>query len=118
MSEPLVSSRLEDVERPTGPVAAALLAVGIGAFVLGLLTTLSEASTGVHDFLEFDEDVGPLSGKTIIAVIAYVASWAVLHGLWRRRNPPLRPILIATAVLIALGVLGTFPTFFQAFASE
>jgi hypothetical protein len=118
MSEDVVSNRLEDVERPTGPVAAAVLAAGIGAFVLGLLTTLSEASTGVHDFLEFDEDVGPLSGKTIIAVIAYVASWAVLHGLWRRQNPALRPILIATVVLIALGVLGTFPTFFQAFASE
>jgi hypothetical protein len=113
-----MSSQLDDVDRPTGPVAAAVLATGFGAAALGLLTTLSEGSSGVHDFLEFDEDVGPLSGKTIIAVIAYVASWAVLHGLWRRRNPALRPILIATAVLIALGVLGTFPTFFQAFASE
>jgi hypothetical protein len=118
MSEIATPSRLEDIDRPTGPVAAAVLAAGIGAFVLGLLTTLSEASTDVHDFLEFDEDVGPLSGKTIIAVVAYAASWAVLHGLWRRQNRPLRPILIATAVLIALGVLGTFPTFFQAFASE
>jgi hypothetical protein len=118
MSDVVTTSRLEEVERPTGPVAAAVLAVGIGAFVLGLLTTLNEASTGVHDFLEFDEDVGPLSGKTIIAVIAYVASWAVLHGLWRRQNPALRPVLIATAVLVALGILGTFPTFFQAFASE
>ena len=118
MSEGVVSSPLEDVERPTGPVAAAVLATGIGALVLGFLTTLNEASTGVHDFLEFDKDVGPLSGKTIIAVIAYIVSWAVLHGLWRRQNPALRPILIATAILIALGVLGTFPTFFQAFASE
>ena len=118
MSETAMYRELEDVGRPTGPVAAAVLAAGIGAFVLGLLTTLNEASTSVHDFLEFDQDVGPLSGKTIIAVIAYVASWAVLHGLWRRQNPALRPILIATALLIALGVLGTFPTFFQAFASE
>jgi hypothetical protein len=118
MSDVVPTDRLEDVERATGPVAAAVLAAGIGAFVLGLLTTLNEASTGVHDFLEFDEDVGPLSGKTIIAVIAYAASWAVLHGLWRRQNPALRPILIATVVLIALGILGTFPTFFQAFASE
>jgi hypothetical protein len=118
MSETVGASQLEEIERPTGPVAAAALATGIGAFVLGLLTTLNEASTGVHDFLEFDEDVGPLSGKTIIAVIAYLASWAILHGLWRRQNPALRPILIATAVLLALGILGTFPTFFQAFASE
>jgi len=118
MSETAMTSELEEIDRPTGPVAAAVLATGIGAFVLGLLTTLSEASTGVHDFLEFDEDVGPLSGKTIIAVIAYLVSWAVLHGMWRRQNPAVRPILIATVVLIALGVLGTFPTFFQAFASE
>ena len=118
MSENAATSQLEDVERPTGPVAAAVLATGVGAFVLGLLTTLNEASTGVHDFLEFDEGVGPLSGKTIIAVIAYFASWAILHGLWRRQNPALRPILIATAVVIVLGILGMFPTFFQAFASE
>jgi hypothetical protein len=118
MSQIVTTSQLEEVERPTGPVAAAVLATGIGALVLGLLTTLNEASTGVHDFLEFDKDVGPLSGKTVIAVIAYLASWAVLHGLWRRQNPTLRPILIGTAVLVALGVVGTFPTFFQAFASE
>ena len=118
MSEVATTGQLEDVERPTGPIAAAVLAVGIGAFVLGLLTTLNEASTGVHDFLAFDEDVGPLSGKTIIAVAAYLGSWAVLYGVWRRQSPPLRPILIATIVLIALGILGTFPTFFQAFASD
>jgi hypothetical protein len=118
VSEPIVHSELHELDRPTGPIAAAMLAVGIGAFVLGLLTTLSEASTGVHDFLEFDADVGPLSGKTILAVIAYVVSWAALHAVWRRQTPVLRPVLIATAVLVALGVLGTFPTFFQAFTSE
>src|SRR5215207_2164133 len=100
MNDSVRADHLEEIERPIGPVAAAVLATGIGAFVLGLLTTLSEASTGVHDFLEFDEDIGPLSGKTIIAVIAYVASWAILHALWRRQNPALRPILIATVVLI------------------
>ena len=118
MSDTLDRSDLEALDRPTGPVAAALLATGIGIFTLGLLTTLNEASTGIHDFLEFTDDVGPLSGKTVIAVIAYLASWAILHALWRRRDQALRPILITTAVLVALGILGTFPTFFQAFASE
>ena len=118
MSEAVHPEALPEVDRPTGPVAAAVLATGIGAFVLGLLTTLNEASTDVHDFLEFSDDVGPLSGKTILAVIAYFGSWGILHALWRRQNPALRPILIATVVLIALGILGTFPTFFQAFASD
>ena len=54
----------------------------------------------------------------ITAVIAYGVSRGVLHRLCRRQNPPLRPILIATVALIALGILGTFPTFFQAFAAE
>ena len=118
MSQTLDTSELQDVDRPTGPVAAALLATGIGAFTLGLFTTLSEASTGIHDFLQFKDEVGPLSGKTVLAVVAYFGSWAILHALWRRQNPVLRPILITAAVLTALGILGTFPTFFQAFASD
>jgi hypothetical protein len=118
MSETVDTSALDDLDRPTGPVAAALLATGIGVFTLGVLTTLNEASTGIHDFLEFTDDVGPLSGKTIFAVVAYFGSWAILHALWRRRDQALRPILIATAALVLLGILGTFPTFFQAFASE
>ena len=111
-------TELHEIDRPTGPVAAAILATGIGAFTLGLLTTLSEASENVHDFLEFSEDVGPLGGKTILAVAAYFASWAILHVLWRRENRALRPILVAAVVLVLLGVVGTFPTFFQAFAPE
>jgi len=118
VSQTLDTSELQDVDRPTGPVAAALLATGIGAFTLGLFTTLSEASTGIHDFLQFKDEVGPLSGKTVLAVVAYFGSWAILHALWRRQNPVLRPILITAAVLTALGILGTFPTFFQAFASD
>jgi hypothetical protein len=109
---------LPEVDKPTGPVAAAVLAAGIGALALGLLTTINEGSTDVHDFLQFRDDVGPLSGKTILSVIAYFGSWAILHAVWRRQNPALRPILIATVVLVGLGILGTFPTFFQAFASE
>lgn len=108
----------EALEHPIGPAAAVVLATGIGAFTLGLMTTWAEASTGMHDWLEFDIDVGPLSGKTIIATAGFFVSWAVLAALWWRKNPPLRPVLVAAAILLALGFLGTFPTFFQAFASE
>jgi hypothetical protein len=118
MSESYHISELQEVERPSGPVAAAVLAAGIGIFVLGLLTTLVEASTSVADFLKWSEDVGPLSGKTILTAVVYFVSWAVLHALWRRQNPNLRPILIVSAVLAVLGIIGTFPTFFEAFAPE
>jgi fluoride ion exporter CrcB/FEX len=101
--------------KPSGP-AAAVLAAGIGTFVLGLFTTLNEASTDINDFLRFSDDVGPLSGKTIIAAAAFFVSWAILGYLWREREIAWRPVLTATVVLLALGFLGTFPTFFEAFA--
>lgn len=106
------------VERPFGAAAAVMIAVGIGALVLGLLTTLNEASTSVHDFLALDDGVGPLAGKTIFGGGAFFVAWAILHGLWRGKNPAVRPVILAAAILLALGVLGTFPIFFQAFASE
>jgi hypothetical protein len=102
-------------ERPTGLAAAALLAGGVGVFVLGLMTTLAEASAGFADGLKFNDRVGPLSGKTIIAVAAFFGSWAVLSALLARRDPPLRPVLVSTAALVVLGLVMTFPTFFQAF---
>lgn len=98
-----------------GMAAAALLAAGIGALVLGFFTTLNEMSTSVHDFLEFSTDVGPLSGKTILAAIGYFGSLLVLAFVMRGREFALRSITIATIALLALGFLGTFPTFFQAF---
>ena len=102
--------------KPSGPAAAVVLASGIGAFVLGLFATLNEASSGINDFLRFADDVGPLSGKTIIASAAFFVAWAVLGFLWRERDVAWRPVLTATVVLLALGFLGTFPTFFEAFA--
>lgn len=116
MAAPPVPSTGTNGERPTGFAAAALIAAGLGALFLGLFTTLAEASTGMQDWLQWNDRVGPLSGKTILAVIIFFASWAVLTALWRSANPPLKPVLIATGVMTALGFLLTFPTFFQAFA--
>ena len=117
-TRPDTSQLAPAAERPFGPAAAVVLATGIGTFVLGLLTTLNEASEGVHDFLEFDSGVGPLSGKTILGAGAFFVSWAILHVLWREKSPAIRSVLLAAAILLALGVVGTFPIFFEAFASD
>ena len=102
--------------RIDGLAAAALLAAGVGAFVLGLLTTLAEASMGIHDFLQFNDRVGPLSGKTIIAAIVYFGALLVFALVWRGRELSLKPVVTVAGVLLLLGFLGTFPIFFQAFA--
>ncbi|HEU4354971.1 MAG TPA: hypothetical protein VFT27_05230 [Actinomycetota bacterium] len=107
--------------RPDGPAAAAMLAAGIGVFTLGLLTTLSEASTAVHDWLEawdFDQGVGPLAGKTTLTVIVWLVSWIVLAVVLWKKEVRLKAWFWVSVVLGVLGFLGTFPPFFQSFVSE
>lgn len=112
------AEQLEIVEKPNGPAAAALLSAAIGSLTLGVLTVWNEASEGMHDFLELDTGVGPLSGKTVFAVIAYLIAWAILSPALWRRNVAWPAVLAVTGLLLAGGFLGTFPEFFKLFASE
>jgi len=108
-------------ERPDGPAAAAMLAAGIGIFALGLFTILNEASVGLHDWFEsweFERGVGPLAGKTSLAVIVWAVAWIVLGIGFRGKDVDLRKWFWASLVLGVLGVLGTFPPIFLSFAAE
>lgn len=105
-------------DKPEGPISAAIIAAGVGALALGLLTVLAEASASVKDFLTWSDPVGPLSGKTLGAVAIWLVSWVVLHLALRNRPRETRPALTIALVLVALGVLGTFPPIFQLFAAE
>ncbi len=109
------TDRTEAPDKPEGPIVAAILAGGIGSLALGVFTTLAEASTTIKEWLDWNSDVGPLSGKTVMAVIVWLVSWAILHAVYRNREAETRQALTIALVLIGLGVLGTFPTFFQLF---
>ena len=109
---------IEFHDKPEGPISAAIIAAGIGAAALGLFTTLAEASEDVKDWLDWKSRVGPLSGKTIMAVIVWLVAWVILHVVYRGKPAETRRAFAIAVVLVGLGVLGTFPTFFQAFASE
>lgn len=117
---PILSERDHEAypHRANGPAMAGVLAAAIGTFVLGVLTTLNEVSVGLHDWLQFNDPVGPLSGKTTLAVAAWAVSWLVFGLIWRNRDISVRTVVIVSAVLIGLGVLGTYPTFFEKFAAE
>lgn len=105
------AQELPTADRPFGPVAAAFIAAGIGALVLGILTTLAEASETVKGWLEWSKAVGPLSGKTVVAVAAWLVAWAVLHPVLRGREVRPRSAFVLTAVLVAAGIVLTFPPF-------
>lgn len=108
----------DETAKPTGPVAAVLLATGIGSLVLAILVVIAESSESFAESLAYSERVGPLSGKTIWSVVAFLLSWLVLGVALRNRNVGLRKVAIVSGVLIALALIGTFAPFFQLFAPE
>jgi hypothetical protein len=106
-------------DKPDGPGAAAMLASGIAVFSLGLLTTLNEVSEALHDWLqsfEMGRGVGPLAGKTTVAVIVWLIAWLILGIAWRKRDINIRRVFWIGLVLGLLGVLLMFPPVFLAFA--
>ena len=101
---------------PNGPAAAAILAAGAGSFTLGLLAVLSGASGAVNNALKFYGPAGPLSGKTTLAVVVWLVSWLLLHLIWRKKDVDFPKFFWAATAMIILGVIGTFPPFFELFA--
>ena len=113
-----MSPQTMNEELPNGPVVAALIAGGLGSATIGLMTVLAEASKSINDALNWWNPAGPLTGKTLTGVIAFFASWIVLHFIFRGRNVTFAPAATIALILLGLGLLGTFPPFFAIFAAE
>jgi hypothetical protein len=99
-------------------VGAAFIASGIGSTVLGLVIVLTElkAGAGLKAALTWVGPVGPLSGKTGVAVIAFVLSWVALHFAFKKWAISLTTAFIIAVVLIVLGLVLSFPPVFDLFA--
>jgi len=100
---------------PNGPAMAAILGAALGVLAMGLATFISAAALGAKDWFEFQKRVGPLSGKTTMACIAWLVAWAVLHLVWWKRDVPFVPVAILAGVLIVAGNLLMFPPIFERF---
>jgi hypothetical protein len=114
-SKPTVSDQITELDREVG---AAFVASGIGSFVLALVIVLTEmkAGAGFKSFLNFVGPVGPLSGKTTVAVIAFVVSWVALHFAFKTRAVTLTRAFTIAMILIVLSVIFSFPPVFEIFA--
>jgi hypothetical protein len=104
---------------PDGSAWAALLAAGVGCAAFGLFTDLSEASARASKLLLWYRPSGSLSGVAGCAVIVWVAVWAVLHYRWRgRKLDRVGLVIVLTVLLVVIGIVTTFPPFYELMVSE
>lgn len=96
-------------------MSAAMIGSGIGSLVLGIAIVLSEANADFKTFVTWNAGVGPLSGKTGLAVIAFILSWVILHYVFKNNPISLSRAFVVTLVLTVIGILLTFPPVFMSF---
>ncbi len=96
-------------------LGAAIIASGIAATVLGILVVLSDVSPAVNAALTWVKPVGALSGKTGVEVIVFLLSWVILHFALRGRPAKLNTMVTIGGILLAVGLLLTFPPVFEVF---
>ncbi len=98
-------------EAVNGAAMAAFLGAGIGAFAVGFFVVINEAGLFVAPSLY--APAGGVSGRTTLAVVAWLIAWAFLHRRWKGRQIGADRVHLLTVALIGLGVLGTFPPFWD-----
>lgn len=99
--------RVRDTGLPNGGALAAVLAAGIGAFAMGLFVIANEA--GIFTAPSLYGPAGGLSGRSTLAVLAWLIAWGVLHARWRDREVVTAKVVTWTMVLVGLSVVMTFP---------
>jgi hypothetical protein len=109
MSQNPVSASQAAESIPNGPGAAAILAAGIGCAVIGIAALATEMSASAKNVLNFYNPAGPLSGKTTVAIVIWLVAWLVLSRLWATKTVAMRQVNMAAFILLALGLVLTFP---------
>jgi hypothetical protein len=104
----MIEIKLVQQNPANGPVAAAVLSCGVGCFSLGVLAVAGDGSKNVAAALNFYNPTGPLSGVTIAL---WLVCWAVLAIRWRNKTLAFAKVSAFAFLLLALGLLLTFPPF-------
>ena len=96
---------------PNGAALASFLAAGIGAFAVGFFVILNE--TGLFAAPALYGPAGGVSGRMTFAAAVWLIGWAVLHSRWKNRELESRRVYATTLVLIAVGIVLSFPPVWQ-----
>jgi hypothetical protein len=94
---------------PNGPGAAAILAAGIGSAALGVFALAGDAFPAINKLFTFYTPSGALSGVSTVAVIVWLVAWYVLARRWSSSTVAMAKVNIIAFVLLAVGLLLTFP---------
>lgn len=105
--EPTVTTE----DAPNGAAMAAYLGGAIGAFAMGAIVLLNEA--GIFAAPALYGPAGGVTGRTTLAVVVWLIAWVLLHFRWKDRDLEARRIYPMALILIAVGLLGTFPPVWQ-----
>jgi len=94
---------------PNGPGAAAILSAGIGSAALGVFALAGDAFPAINRLFTFYKPSGALSGVSTVAVIVWLVAWFVLARRWATATVAMAQVNVAAFLLLAVGVLLTFP---------
>lgn len=98
-----------------GSGAAAILAAGIGSFMLAVLAIAADKITSIQRLMVFYKPTGPLSGVTTSAILIWLFAWGILEWRWRSRTVAAGRTNAIALILLALSLLLTFPPFIDLF---
>ena len=103
-----------------GSSAAAILAAGIGLAAVGIMTVTAEniAAGADSKALTWSKEVGNLTGETILGLIGWIVAWVLLGFFWKDKEVKLPSVLFVTIILAVVGLLTTFPPFFDLFSKH
>jgi hypothetical protein len=102
---------MSDEALTNGSGAAAVLAAAIGCLVLGILSLAGDAFAPVAQMLNFWNPTGPLSGVTGVAILIWLAAWFIWSRRWSGKSVDMKRVGRIAAIMIAGGLLLTFPPF-------
>jgi hypothetical protein len=96
---------------PNGPAAAAILAAGVGCGVLGILVVAADAFKPLAKLMTFYLPTGPLSGVSSVPILLWLVTWFILARRWRTKTVAIAKVNATAFLLLAFGILLTFPPF-------
>lgn len=100
----------------SGPALAALIAGGIGAMAFGTAVVAAEMSPAMKKLLALDNGLGPISGAAALGTVVFLLAWGVLHRALAHREISIKTIERTTRVMLAIGIVLTFPQVVQQLA--